>query len=222
MDSFVPSQFPHSYASSSRIPLSPLPTVHSEHLRTTSRLGDANPRRGATLPSHLLGTGSGISARQHAKKRSNKSTDFEPDETGKAISLQSAQEQLRTGTATQHLRFQSTDKSTGAPETHHFLDLSHRYASEGGEGPNFPELDITLKTSRMLRHWPSSSTIEEEADDSDCAPYTGTKEWGRFSMQVGQKMLDATMKNKVLVSYLQTYRILHTLIRPFFLSSSSS
>jgi len=222
MDSFVSSQFPHSCASSSRIPPSPpLPTVHSEHLRTTSRLGNANPRRGATLPSHLLGTGSGVSTRQHAKKRSNKSTDSEPDETGKTISLQSAQEQLRTGTATQHLRFQSTDKSTGAPETHHFLDLSHRYASEGGEGPNFPELDITLKTSRMLRRWASSSTIEEEPDDSEWAPYTGTKEWGRFSMQVGQRLLDATTRNKALVSFLQTYHISHTLTRLFFLSSSS-
>ena len=103
-----------------------------------------------------------------------------------------------------------------------FLDLSHRYASEGGEGPNFPELNIALKTSRMLRRWASSSTIEEEPDDSECAPYTRTGEWGRFSMQVGQKVLDATTRSKALVSFLQTYHISHTLTRPFLFSSSSS
>jgi len=213
MDSFVSSQCSHSYASSSRIPpSSTLATINDGHLRTAFRLGDANPKQGATLPSHLLGTD--ISARQHAKKRSNKSTVSEPNKT---TSLQSAQEHLHTGTATQRLRSQSTDKST-----HHFLNLSHQYASEGGEGPNFPEIDIALKTSRTSRRWPSSSTIEEEADDSECAPYTGTKEGGRFSMQVGLKVLDATMKNKVLVSFLQTYHISHTLTRSFVFSSYSS
>jgi len=116
-----------------------------------------------------------------------------------------------------------TDKSTGTPETRHFSNSSHQYAPAGGEGPNFPKLDIALQTLHMLGRWASSSTIKEEANNnSKFAHYTGTKEWGRLLMQVGQRMLDATMRNKTLVSFLQTYRMSHTLTRPFLLSSSSS
>ena len=87
---------------------------------------------------------------------------------------------------------------------------------------NLPELDVASHTSQMLGHQASSSTIEEDDEDSERAAYTRIKELGRLSTQVGQRLLDTTRRDKTLVSFHQTYHILHTLIRPFLFSSSSS
>ena len=199
-------------------PYPTLPTVHSGHLPTNLRPSDANPRRDVSPPSLFLGLSSGISARQHAKKRRNDSA--EPNETGKTASSQGAREQIRTGQhATHHLRSQFTSRPNDVPESYHFPQSSHQYASEGG-GSDFRELDIALQTSQMSRRRALTSTIkeDEEADNSKHAAYTKTKEWGRLSTQVGQRLLDATTRNKTLVSFLQTCRASHTLTRPFLLS----
>jgi len=190
MDPLNSTRFRRSYASTPSIAPSPkLPTVRSEHLPTTLRLRDINPKRDGNLPLLLLGPSSGISA---PTKRLNKFA--ERNETGKTASEQCAREQLHAGTA-------------GTITHHHFPKSPHQYVSERGEGPsNLAELNIALRTSR--RCWASLSTIdeeEEEASDNDHASYTCMKEWGRLPTQVGQRLLDATRKNKVLVSCLQTY-----------------
>jgi len=204
MDPLNSTRFRCSYASTPSIaPSAKLATVCSEHLPTTLRLSDTDSKRDENLPLLLLGPSSGISA---LTKRLNKFA--ERNETGKAASEQRARERLHAGTVTHH----------------HFPKSCHQYVSERGEGPsNLAELNIALRTSR--RCWASLSTIdeeEEEASDNDHASYTCMKEWGRLPTQVGQRLLDATRKNKVLVSCLQTYYTSHTLTRPLLFSSSSS
>ena len=175
MDSFVSSsRFRRSYASMTSIPPSPtFPTVHS-------------------------GPGSGISARQDAKKRTNESGG--PDETGVTTSFRFAREHLRTGTAVDCPRSLSPSRPNGALGTY-----------PEGEGVfDSPELDMALRTPQTLGHWSSSSTIEEDDEDSNRAAYTITKELGRSSTQVGQRLLDATMRNKTLVSFTLDLSQVHT------------
>jgi len=130
MDSFVSSsRFRCSYASMTSIPPSPtLPTVYS-------------------------GPGSGVSARQDAKKRTIKSGG--PDETGMTTSFRFAREQLRTGTAAAAdcQRSLSPSRPNGAPGTH----------PEGGGVFDSPDL-IWLCERRKYqgtghRHRPSKKTM---------------------------------------------------------------
>jgi len=153
-----------------------------------------------TLPTVHSGPGSGISARQDAKERIYESGG--PDETGMTTSFRFAREQRRTVAAADRPRSLSPSRPNGAPGTYRPTKSPHQYTPEGGEVFDFPELDMALQTSRMLGHWAASSTIEEDDEDSKHADYTITKELGRSSTQVGQRFLDATMRNKTLVSFL--------------------
>jgi len=184
MDSFVSSsRFRRCYASMVSIPLSPTrPTVHS-------------------------GPGSGISARQDAKKRTIKSGG--PDETGMTTSFRFAREQLCTVSAADRPRSLSPSRPNGAPGTYRSTKSPHQYTPEEGEIFDFPELDMALQTSQMLGHWASSSTIEEDDEDYKRAAYTIPTELGRSSTQVVQRLLDATRRNKTLVSFLSTCRTSH-------------
>jgi len=218
MGSFISSPSRLSDASMSSILPSPtLPTVHFEHLPTSFRRRRDNPRRNGSLSSFFLGPSSGNSTR-HPKKRPHESA--QPSETRRSAPLRRALERLRTtwpGNTTHRQRSESTCRPTGTPETYHRTKSSHQYATEGGEGFNSTELDTALQTSQMLGRWLSSSTIEEEESGSfRHAPYTGMKGWGRLSIQVGQRVLNATTRNKTLVSFLQICRTLHPLTVPFF------